>query len=86
MALARVSTAFLVLSGLVARFPVGAVFLHVLHLRFGELRVLGESLVDLLHVGRAVEGERRAGEEHRCKCRESAFHGWVSCRVVEGSE
>src|SRR5690606_28822152 len=58
------------------RFAFGALLLHLGKLRRGELRVLGERLVDLLHVGWAVERQRGAGEQRGGDGEQYAtFHG-----------
>ena len=48
-AFASVIERLLMLAGLVQRFAFGAIFLHFFHLRRGELRVLGQRIVDLFH-------------------------------------
>jgi hypothetical protein len=61
--LAQVVDRFLVLPGLVGSLALRAQVLHFLHLRFGELGILGERVVDLLHVLRAMERHGGAGGE-----------------------
>src|SRR6185295_15724010 len=48
----------LVLASLVQGLAFGALLLHLGHLLRAEFRVLGERLVDLFHVRRAVERKR----------------------------
>src|SRR6267378_1135071 len=55
---------FLVLAGLVQRFAIGAELLDFGHLLRRQLRVLFQRRVDLLHVRRAVKGERGGADEH----------------------
>ena len=54
----------LVLARLVQGFTIGAELLDVGRLLRGQLRVLCHRLVDLLHVGGAMEGKRGSAREH----------------------
>src|SRR5258707_3334982 len=54
---------FLMLACLVQRLAFGAVLLYILHLRSGELRILRQRVVDLLHIHRAMKCEYASREE-----------------------
>src|SRR5947208_4905738 len=56
---------FLMLAFLVQLLALGAVLLHFIHLRRGELRILCERVIDLFDVLRPVECKRAARERRR---------------------
>src|SRR5512147_769632 len=69
------------LSGLVQRLALGSVLLDLGHLFRGEFRVLGQSFVDLLHVGGTMEGPCPGRKQQRCNSERDAFHRKISRRV-----
>src|SRR4029078_3574632 len=69
---------FLVLSGLVQRFAFCTVLLDLFHLRRRQLRLLGERIVDRLHVLRAMHRESgRSGEGKGYEQGFSHHSSWV---------